>query len=611
MSYLIITLVLAAINSSCVLINVQKTSETFQEISTSNISKTICTYQILREIYFCEPNTNNLNCDVLIKYNNDHNTLRNVLKNNINAINLILDKVLNLENKAIVCKGERYLLHIIMYVVFINNTLNGLIKKENSEIDIFNELFKTEMNISKVENRNRTQIIEDLRKSININKGDKENLYSKINRNQEEITKMQVDLIQNVRRIVQLILPFVTDPHFSSDFQKLYKLMVGSVSNVTTFFIYIFKEIKNMYKNECHPDLDVAVLFKSDDIEQIQKKNYTITLLVEKVNRLFVKVHDEFRFFENKFYPLKHNFSNEIPYKFFHVFNKYHFHEIWTLIGDEIVVDRWDWSSGATVSLNDVMLDKENEIAEMASQISTAINDSLKCRLYLFLNLMIKLHLYTVRVLMRNVHKIRQLIKTMSVNEIFQNYVKKTAENQEKFTILRTSNLIKIFNVLFDMMRDLETTNGPDDFNNVDLNDRKNENAADVDNELRSVFEIFSRYNAYIIENQFDVIENYTNEIDTKFRSMLYEMWNVSGWKVGETSAKWYKWAIKTYEDDCGPLLVTSESVHKVFDPTEYDSLFQVLRITPKMNIKLEWFITKMKEINDYLYNDLDKIFSS
>jgi len=73
-------------------------------------------------------------CRDLIKENDIYLPFKYIIETKINEIRSSLINLLNLENKAIVCKGLRHLLPIIMYGIFINNKINGSTGNDNSGI---------------------------------------------------------------------------------------------------------------------------------------------------------------------------------------------------------------------------------------------------------------------------------------------------------------------------------------------------------------------------------------------------------------------------------------------------------------------------------------------
>lgn len=81
-------------------------------------------------------------CPDLIKENGIYLPLEYIIETKINEIQSSLVNFFNLENKAIVCRDMRHLLPIIMYGIFINNTINGSTGNGNNRKDALEELFK-------------------------------------------------------------------------------------------------------------------------------------------------------------------------------------------------------------------------------------------------------------------------------------------------------------------------------------------------------------------------------------------------------------------------------------------------------------------------------------
>lgn len=574
------------------------------------------TFHVLYNIQMCDKlrNDKNIYCNRLVKYDDDYHPLKNILDTEINEIRLVLYRLFILENKAIVCKGIRYLQPIIAYAVFINNILNGSIEEENSEADIFDELFKTESNKADVDDSSFETIIERLEKSVNNNNEDKENPNHRINRSKEEITEMHVDLIEKIKTIVQFIRPFAREENRSYDLHELYKVVAStSTVNVTVYhelLLYVFKQVNSMYKTECHPDADVAVLLKSDYVERIRQKNYTIAVLAEEVDRLSMKVQEEFGSLFVKFFPLSRDNDvideesfDDVSIVFFHLFNKRHQTEIWTLIGDEIVTaDEQDRLSGAavtTTTLNGVVPDRENEIAEKANKLFTWIENSVKCRGYMYVCLMVKLHLYTVRVLAGNARSVRRLAKTIGEqNGAVRKYVESAPENRDRFV----GNRSDVFKVLHNGMQHLETADDRDVVVDTDGVD------ADGMDRFGSVLDIYAEYDANFIQAAVETVGYVLNGFETEFRTMLYELWHVPRRNVVETSAKWYEWVRKMYERDCS--LDTGADADDVssHEDTLNDDMIQMMHASiTGTKVTLGWTIKVLNNLYAYLKNDLSQ----
>lgn len=142
MYYAVLALVFTVMSAiKCVPLVNLKTSENLQNSST--ILDTLNTFDVLNTIHFmCRKNESKKGtyefiyyCRQLTEENGTYLPLEYIIENKINEIRSSLVKLLNLENKAIVCKGMRHLLPIIMYGIFINNTINESTGNGNNGIE--------------------------------------------------------------------------------------------------------------------------------------------------------------------------------------------------------------------------------------------------------------------------------------------------------------------------------------------------------------------------------------------------------------------------------------------------------------------------------------------
>lgn len=623
MYYIKLTLVLTVVCVKCNPVILQKSSETLQEMSLSGIIDIMNMMNALKNIESECTTTNStgmntLFCSELIKENNNYVPLEHIIQTKTKEIQSVLKTMLILEKKAIFCRGMRYLLPVTMYGIFINNILNGLIEIDNSEMDIFDELYEVDSDISNDENSSNENIIKDIKKSMSDNDNN-DNLSVEYS-SKGDLTETHIDFIKKFRTIVINIQRFIREKELKCfhDFYKTHEVIMSTppinTKSYHDIFVSVFKEMRDMYKSECSVDVNVAKLFETDNVNKIKQKNYTIPELVEETNRLFVRVQEDLKLLYVKFYPSMNviSFTN-ISMVYYHSFNKYLYPEVWTLIGDETIMNE-----SIMISLNRIMPDNVKRIGKMVDQIEQSMKVSVKCRCFVYIQLMLKLYLIMVHMFMENVHKIRLMANELSkdVGRSISKYVMRTSGYMPTVVHMTTNELLDVFFFVHEeISEDIEIYDhgGITDPNSaiwstvMDGSDQHDE-----EDDFETVFAIYSEYAAYNIDEAIgNIVDNLQSvDFELEFNPISYEMGRDTSRKltrkiIVSNLMKWYERTGQMYENNCFSSVDIGNNSARM--STLNEEMEQVLFISSK-TITLDWVILKMDNLVQELLNDLNLI---
>lgn len=571
--------------------------EMLEKFSVLNTYQTVCG----RPVYPPEK----IYCHEFIKENNDYLTLKQVLEAKMKEVQYILVKLLALERKAIVCRGMRYLLAINVYSAFVGYASGGSTAKADvSEEDIFDDMFGTESEPNPAVSDHRNNKLEGIRQFAKDENHAFPNVRDTLNSNDTvdrgpETTADEHEahvrgFVQKFKYIVRAIQSFVAD---LNDFREIIKtidsIKVNGSASRRSPFSSVFRAINGVYAKECAPDVDAAAFLGADGVEEILRRDYSAAKLAEKIERLFGEVQRDIGPLFVRCYYMNHwhQFKPDVSMMYFHAFNKYYDSEVWRLIGDETVVDKSN-SSSPPRSLNDVASKAARQIDRISEDLRLSVYNGLRCRSVVYVNVMIKLRYYALRVLVENVREVQRLAAALSarqkrVGEFVEIFAKNGAHH------VAASITPGEFYDVFDEVHDVLAQLGIDERASDDsaLSDtisstinELNRNAT-VEKEFKSVFFMYSMFDWYLI-NEF--VEDYqlkTNFFDKEFFSMLRDLKQstveVEG-KTVEHILKWYKWGLQTYKDNCNSGIRTN--------------------ISGEVKLKLISIISKM----DKLYSDMD-----
>lgn len=566
--------------------------EMLEKFSTLNTYQTVCSK--------LEYPSEKLYCQDFIKENDDYFTLKQVLDTKMNETQCILAKLLALERKAIVCRGMRYLLAINVYGAFVSYASGESTGKTGvSEKDIFDDMFRTgsePKNVTGSLSHHRDSKIEKIRHLV---KDKNDTIGRKPETIQKERETLHVhNFIQKIKYIVHAIQPFFTNLNDFRDFDEIIKTISSIKVNARTsgrsLFSFTFRAINGVYAKECVPDVDATAFLGADGVERIVRKNYSAPRLVEKIDWLFGEVQRDVGTLYARFFYMNHQerFEPDISMMYFHAFNKYYDSKVWRLIGDEMVVVDESNSSRVLTSLNDVASKAERQIDRISEDLHLSVYNCLRCRSVVYVNVMMKLRYYVVRVLVENAREVQRLAVTLSAREkLVGQLVARVAENGAQH-VAATMTLSE-FNDVFDEIHDVMAQLGIDERASDDETlsdtisstiDELNRNVT-FEKEFKSVFFIYSMFDWYLINESIEDYQLKTNFFDTGFVSMLRDL-KQTAIEVESTTVehilKWYKWGLQTYKDNC------NSSIHT--------------NITDEVQLTLISIISKM----DTLFNDLD-----
>ncbi|KAE9538155.1 hypothetical protein AGLY_006127 [Aphis glycines] len=577
-----------------------KTSDTQ---NTSTILETLNTIDDLNIIqYTCSIDNRNPGkyfdtyyCEWLMK-EKDNLTLKDVINIKINEIQSSLLTLLNLENKAIVCRSIRHLLPIIIYGIFIND-VNGSTENENSRMNMINELFKKKSDIL----NNKTSSIEVKLQQIKTStmksdrsRNNKKLLRKKFKQNKGEFSETSSSILEKIKITVQLILPFIQKLDCFHNLYKIDKVMTTNEFDRNLLLLLILDEVKEMYRTECNVEVDVKAVFQNEDTKWIIESNYDSTLrLVEEIDRISMAIQKDLQFLSIKYFFVNDSkrllWSHDVSLVFYHTFNKYYDPYIWKLIGDEnIMVYASD--SAKPITIDKVASDLIKQIKGTTDLLTAFVDNKVGCRCWTYLNVIIKLSYCSIRVLAANVLKVRE--RAGNVKEMLM------------FEKLQKTNQNKIYISLHDKINKLEITECfiDDDVSMIDeLLDKD-----DVRKYFRSTYAIYWNRNAQSIATAIESMWNYTLSLGFRmeFSSILQEIHQIqvhpeSDMKLVKYLVKWYKWGKQVHKDHCR----LDDDLFTFSDSMQY--ALENMSDNTKMRLTLNWIMKMIDTLNEDLENDL------
>jgi len=571
-----------------------KTSDNLQNSST--ISEILNTFEELNTFnILCTENANSYYCKELINENGIYSPMKYIIQTKMNVIQSSLLKLLNLENKAIACRGVRHLLPIIMYGIFINNTINGSTGNGNSGKDILDELFEKKFDFLNDKNSSIEKKLQEIKVSTIKNGETNIKLDERPEQSKGEFSVTSSSIMKNIMITVQLILPFIEKLDNFHNLYKINKVMADEKYDRNLLLLFIFDELKSMYRTECHADVEAAALLQNRDGGWKFEFNYdSIPLLVGEIDRLSVAMQKDLEMLFVKFYsinnPNQPSKFSDVSVVFFHTLNKYHDPEVWTLIGNEAIVVDHSSDSGETVpiSIDKVASNVSKMIQGTTDSLTALVTKTVLCRCYTYLNLLKKLFYCSMRVLVINAREVRRLIQELQEIKYNNNY---------------------LYNRVHGKIKELGTAecfNGEDVGAIDELLDRDG-----GDEHFRNVYAIYWNKIADSVSNAIDIVSEYLLDLEimVEYGPMVQEIDKIQiqpkiEMKSIEFLFSWYKLGERAYKDHCFPGSEYDNNNVSTFS----DDIKQALKVTMNntgMRLTLEWIMKMTVIINNELENDL------
>ncbi|KAL5241170.1 hypothetical protein ACI65C_008580 [Semiaphis heraclei] len=572
-----------------------KTSDNLQNLST--ISEILNTFEQLSTFnLLCEEDENSYYCKELINENGIYSPMKHIIQIKITVIQSSLLKLLNLENKAIVCRGMRHLLPIIMYRIFINNTINGSTGNGNSGKDIFDEIFKNKFNFLNDKNSSIEKKLQEIKVSTMKNGETNIKLDERPEQSKEEFAVTSSSIMKNIMIIVQLILPFIKNLDYFHNLYKINKVMTDEKYDRKLLLLFIFDELKSMYRTECHADVDAAALLQNRDGGWKFELNYdSIPLLVGEIDRLSVAMQEDLEMLFVKFYhannPKKPLQISDVSVVFFHTINKYHDPEVWSLIGNEAIIVDHSSDSGETVpiSIDKFASNVSKMIQGTTDSLTALVTKTVTCRCYTYLNLLKKLFYCSMRVLVVNAREVQRSIQELQ--EIKYN----------------NNNLYDLVHNKIKELGTAECFNG-DDVGAIDkLLDRDG-----GDEHFRNVYAVYWNRIADILNDAIDDVCEYLPDlgIEVEYGPMVQETDKIQiqpkiEMKSVEFLFSRYKLGERAYKDHCFSGAEYDDNNVSTFSDYIKRALIVTMNNTG-MRLTLEWIIKVTDTVYDELEYDLD-----
>lgn len=581
--YTVLALVYAATCAKCGPSESPETSrEALQQSGTSDIRQTLNTFNTLNDIQAaCEqPNgpagmDSLLYCDELIKEGNGYTPLKRVIASKMSEIRTKLTKLLALEKKAVVCRGMRHLLPIIMYGVFIDNLLKG--DGIVGAADIFADLFTT----------------------VESEEDDEKPIWREEERSDGRVPKESVGdetragFAEKIKKLVQVVRLFAGDQ--LDGVNEMFESTTAAMDakSYRRRLLFAFRAINGSYRAECFPGyVDTAALLTANRAER--NVDHAIRLLVKAADRVFATARDDFAVLCVKFFPVIHaDAPMDVPILYYHVFNKCHDRDAWPLIGDEIIVD-----GSSSMTLNGVVPRDEREINATADGLARSARDTVKCRCFVYVNLMTKLYANTVRALLANGRGIRRLRSEAAFGG---SGVSPRTEDE----------LRAVFQWYHDRMKGFQVDGLWRGFGDPDAVSTAIDDGPEDDH----AFAVYSMYNVWSIGEAVDAVAYHLDYLgdaafETELTAMLSDMDDAVRHDSSRRKAviaaltKWRERGERAYRDIC---FDGNNDADAGRHPTTLnDAMRRVLRPDDETApITLDWLIAMIDDLNRRLEDDL------
>lgn len=332
----------------------------------------------------------------VLKDGEGYSTLANIIEVKIDRLRFVTTELLNLERKAVACRGLRHLLPMIAYGICIDRKTRGpTANRDRGEREVFDELFATKFSNSEL--------------SIGIGTTGSGNTAADENERSAETTLM--DYISLIETTLAAIQPFAE----RFDLPEIEQAWTGANSRHGYYLSSIFRDVEMTYGTQCFPGADAAWFLGARNADNVSRDELTVPELIAEIERLHGRIRSDLELLSVKFHAVNAGIldMSDVSIVYHHATNKYYNPAVWELIGDERLVNGWTGlrdGSYEAVALNDVYAKTVTEIEDTANDIIVSTRTAPQCHCYLYVNMLIKLYYYVVLWLAENVTKINETL---------------------------------------------------------------------------------------------------------------------------------------------------------------------------------------------------------
>lgn len=342
------------------------------------------TYYVLTDILkacsdFLATNTHPYCSELVMNDDKTYSTLGTVIMQKTQEIQTILAALSALERKAIVCRGLRRLLPIVMYGIFADDVIQG---RETVGAVVFDELFATEP-----EPEGSAEYEQDGSDS-----------------------RIRAGYVEKVKLLVKAVRPFAVERLLDDGADEEIELARPadlSPASYRRLLLSVFRSADDSYRDRCFPGyVDTDALLTANLAKRSRSQAHAIWLIGREADRAYERARGDFKVLLFKWYETsdQRQTAVSLPVAYFRTFNRYADPAVWSLIGDEIFAVQPDGDESTTATttttLNVVASRDKRRIDEMADALIESVRTAVKCRGLMYANLMTKLYANTTRALL-------------------------------------------------------------------------------------------------------------------------------------------------------------------------------------------------------------------
>lgn len=325
------------------------------------------------------PTTHPYCSELVMNDDNGYTPLGSVIMQKTQNIQTILTALSAVERKAIVCRGLRWLLPIVMYGIFADDVIRG---RKPVGAAVFDELFATE---PEPESEGSAEYGQDGSNG-----------------------RIRADYVEKVKLLVRAVRPFAAGRLLDDGADEAFgeaRPADPSPASYRRLMLSAFRSIDDSYRTQCFPGyVDTDVLLTANVAKRARSRAHAIWLIGQKADRAFERARGDFEVLLFKWYKTAYRQETAVSLQlaYFRTFNRYADPAVWSLIGDEIFVapSDGDESTTTTTTLDVIASRDKRRIDEMADALVESVRTAVKCRGLMYVNLMTKLYANTTRALL-------------------------------------------------------------------------------------------------------------------------------------------------------------------------------------------------------------------
>lgn len=328
-------------------------------------------------------------CSELVTDDNNeyYSPLSRVITETIQKIQTILTALSVVERTAIVCRGLKRLLPIVMYGIFTDDVIRGI---EITGAAVFDELFATEPEPEPAESAR--------------NGSDR---------------RIRAGYVEKIKLLVRAVRPFaVGRPLLDGGADEAIEVATPaglSPASYRRLLLSVFRAADDSYRARCFPGyVDADALLTADLARRTRSRAHAIRMLGREADRAYERARGDINVLLLKWHGMyggQRQTDDPLPVAYFRTFNKYADPAVWSLIGDQIIVvvpppqdsdesTSTTTTTTTTTTLNVIASRDKRRIDEMADALVETVRTAVRCRGLMYANLMTKLYANATRALL-------------------------------------------------------------------------------------------------------------------------------------------------------------------------------------------------------------------